>query len=95
MAIKYPTGYPMAGRTKIAVNFPSQLFVDIIAMAKREKVTFNDMVVTLCKVGKLDLEESDALEPDTSDIPETSEDWFKKAELKKPVTPKGNPPTKR
>jgi hypothetical protein len=62
-AIKYPTGYPAGGGTKIAVTFPNDLFEAIIDIAKREKKTFNDMVVELCKVGKLDLEESDMLEP--------------------------------
>lgn len=59
MTIKYPTGYPTAGRTKIAVSFPSILFLDIIEMAKKEKKSFNDMVIDLIKCGKLDLEESD------------------------------------
>lgn len=63
MSIKYPTGYPVAGKTKIAVAFPSELFIAVIEMAKREKKSFNDMVVELVKVGKLDLEESDMLEP--------------------------------
>jgi len=44
---------------KIAVSFPAQLFHDVIAMAKTEKKTFNDMVIDLVKCGKLDLEESD------------------------------------
>ena len=60
MNIKYPVGMPSGfGKLKIAVNFPEQLFRDIIKMAKAEKKTFNDMVVDLVKCGKLDLEESD------------------------------------
>ena len=58
--IRYPTGYPCEqNRMKIAVAFPEQLFHDVIAMAKNEKKTFNDMVIDLVKCGKLDLEESD------------------------------------
>ena len=60
--IKYPAGYPSGNGTKIAVVFPSELFAAIITMAKRENKSFNEMVVELCRVGKLDLEESDALE---------------------------------
>ena len=59
MAIRYPTGYPANGRVKIAVAFPNQLFLDVIEMAKREKKTFNDMIVELVQLGKFDLEESD------------------------------------
>jgi hypothetical protein len=67
--IKYPAGFPgRPGETKIAVSFPTQVFKDIIAMAKREQKTFNDMVVELCKVGKLDLDESDALEPKKGEV---------------------------
>ena len=62
--IKYPVGYSDGhGGLKIAVIFPKSLFDNIIAMAKREKKTFNHMVVELVTVGKLDLDESDALEP--------------------------------
>ena len=64
MKIKYPVGYPIAGRTKIAVNFPTAMFQDIIKRAKYEKKTFNDMVVELCKVGAFDLDESDRYEHD-------------------------------
>jgi len=59
MSIRYPTGYPTNGRIKIAVAFPDKLFLGVIEMAKREKKTFNDMVIELVKCGKLDLEESD------------------------------------
>ena len=60
MDLKYPVGYPTDDEhLKIAVIFPRQLFHDVIAMAKKEKKTFNDMVVDLVKCGKLDLEESD------------------------------------
>jgi hypothetical protein len=62
--MKYPVGTQgKAGHIKVAVTFPEQLFMDIIAMARREKKDFSEMVSELCKVGKLDLEESDALEP--------------------------------
>jgi len=62
--MKYPKGYrPKPGQTKIAVSFPDQFFDDIKSMAKKEKKAFNAMVLELCKVGKLDLDESDALEP--------------------------------
>ena len=68
MGIKYPTGYPIEGdRMRIAVAFPKQLFHDIIAMAKKENKSFNDMVIDLVKCGKFDLEESDRHElPGTS-----------------------------
>ena len=63
MGIKYPAGFPgKAGETKIAVRFPTPMFKDIMTMAQREKKPFNDMVVELVRVGKLDLDESDALE---------------------------------
>jgi hypothetical protein len=64
MDIKYPKGYPENyKRLKIAVSFPEELFHDVVKMAKKERRTFNSMIVELVKVGKLDLEESDALEP--------------------------------
>jgi len=59
MDIKYPVGYRVGDQLRIAVNFPEQLFHDIIAMAKNEKKSFNVMVIDLVKCGKLDLEESD------------------------------------
>ena len=61
--MKYPKGYsPVPGNTKIAVSFPAELFKEIVMMAKKENITFNAMVVSLVKCGKLDLEESDKLE---------------------------------
>lgn len=60
MDIKYPVGYAVnEDELRIAVNFPKKLFHDIVAMAKKEKRTFNAMVMELVKCGKLDLEESD------------------------------------
>ena len=50
------------GRLKIAVNFPAELFRTIAARADREKRSFSAEVVELCKVGELDLSESDSLE---------------------------------
>ena len=63
MTIKYPKGFRMRGHTQVAVRFPDDLFKAIIAMAKKENKDFNAMAIELCKCGKLDLEESDALEP--------------------------------
>jgi len=59
--IKYPKGYTYhrKGYSKIAVSFPDQVFNNIISRAKRENKSFNDMVVELCKVGELDLSDSD------------------------------------
>ena len=63
-AIKYPKGYPQRkGYTKIAVSFPDPVFKAILTRAKLEKKEFNAMVVELCKVGELDLSESDRYEP--------------------------------
>ena len=61
--IKYPKGFRMREHTQVAVRFPDDLFKEIIAMAKAEKKDFNAMVLELVKCGKLDLEESDKLEP--------------------------------
>jgi hypothetical protein len=62
--IKYPKGFPYkVGFTKIAVAFPDKQFKDILKMAMAEHKEFNEMVIELCKVGKLDLDESDKLEP--------------------------------
>jgi hypothetical protein len=61
--VKYPKGYnDKAGFTKIAINFPNELFHDILIMARREGKDFSSMVSELCKVGIFDLEESDRLE---------------------------------
>ena len=57
--IKYPTGYKKDGVIQIAVRFDTRMFESIIKRAKREKKTFNDMVVDLCKCGELCLSESD------------------------------------
>jgi hypothetical protein len=62
-SIKYPKGFRMREHTQVAVRFPDDLFKEIIAMAKAEKKDFNAMVLELVKCGKLDLEESDRLEP--------------------------------
>lgn len=68
--IKYPQGFKdRVGHTKIAVSFPTPLFDAIIEIAKREKKTFNEMVVYLVACGKLDLEESDVLEPEPEPKP--------------------------
>jgi hypothetical protein len=62
VVIKYPKGYsPRAGFTKIAVSFPSDFFKEIIKQAKKEDLSFNELVVEYCKVGKFDLDESDAM----------------------------------
>jgi hypothetical protein len=58
--MKYPKGYRRPGSiAQIAIRFPDELFHDILVMAKRERKGFNEMVIELCKCGKLDLEESD------------------------------------
>ena len=63
--MKYPKGYhPRKGITKIAVSFPDDQFKVIMARAKREKKEFSAMVCELCKVGELDLYESDLREPE-------------------------------
>jgi len=66
--MKYPKGYEKTpNQMQIAVQFPKKLFHDIIAMAKKENKSFNDMVIDLVKCGKFDLEESDRHElPGTS-----------------------------
>jgi hypothetical protein len=62
--IKYPIGYKKSNEsTQLAVRFPSELFDQIINMAKKEEKDFNAMVVDLVKCGKLCLDESDAHEP--------------------------------
>ena len=48
---------------KVAVIFPEELFSRIKKMASKEDKTFSTMVVELCRVGILDLEESDRYEP--------------------------------
>jgi len=56
-------GYKESGRLKIACAFESELFKKIQKQAIKEHKSFSKMVEELCKVGMLDLEESDALEP--------------------------------
>lgn len=65
MNIKYPKGFRMRGQTQVAIRFPDELFEAIIKLAKAERKEFNAMVLDLVKCGKLDLEESDSLEPST------------------------------
>lgn len=57
--IKYPKGYKRDGETQIAVRFKNGVFADIVKRAKRERRTFNDMVVFLVQCGALCLDESD------------------------------------
>jgi hypothetical protein len=58
-----------AGSLKIACRFDPHTFRKIKAMAAKEGKSFSAMASTLCKVGLLDLEESDALEPkDTTHV---------------------------
>jgi hypothetical protein len=48
---------------RIAVLFTEDLFNQIAAMATVEDKSFSAMVCELCRVGILDLQESDAHEP--------------------------------
>jgi hypothetical protein len=48
---------------KVAVLFTEELFTQITAMATVENKNFSTMVCELCRVGILDLQESDAHEP--------------------------------
>jgi hypothetical protein len=58
-----PKGFREKGHgPKVAVLFTEELFEKITAMATKEKKNFSTMVCELCKVGILDLEESDACE---------------------------------
>lgn len=61
--MKYPNGYKRGTTTQIAVRFETKMFNSIMARAKREERTFNDMVTELCKCGELCLAESDQHEP--------------------------------
>lgn len=63
--IKYPHGFVTHGAIQVAVRFDEDLFNRIIDQAKKEKRTFNEMVIYLAECGKLCLDESDALEPKT------------------------------
>jgi hypothetical protein len=60
--IKYPKGYKKGGHTQLAVRFEDKHFTAIVKRAKREKKSFNDMVLYLIKCGELCLDESDKLE---------------------------------
>jgi hypothetical protein len=59
MAEKYPKGFKRGGHTQIAVRFPDKVFREIITRAKREKRTFNEMVLELCACGEICLADSD------------------------------------
>lgn len=66
MVRKMPRGFrPVTGdhRPRVAVIFDDDLFEAIRAMAVKEDKGFSQMVRELCRVGILDLEESDRLEP--------------------------------
>ena len=61
-----PKGFrPVRGdpRPRVAVIFDEDLFKQICEMALKEHKGFGQMVGELCRVGILDLEESDRLEP--------------------------------
>lgn len=61
-----PRGFrPVTGdhRPRVAVVFDDDLFDAIRALAIKENKNFSAMVRELCKIGILDLEESDRLEP--------------------------------
>ena len=61
---KMPKGFREKGHPpKVSVMFPEELFTRIKKMARAEDKGFSVMVVELCRVGILDLEESDACEP--------------------------------
>jgi hypothetical protein len=60
-----PKGFREEGANpKVAVMFEEVLFEKIKKMALKERRSFSGMVCDLCKVGILDLEESDRLEPE-------------------------------
>jgi hypothetical protein len=64
MEIKYPKGFhDKNGNTKLAIKFPDDFFKEVMKIAKKEKKTFNDMLIELAKLGKFDLDESDRHEP--------------------------------
>jgi hypothetical protein len=56
-------GHPEGDKLKVACSFDTRLFLRIRKRAEKEKRSFTSMVEELCKVGLLDLEESDRLEP--------------------------------
>ncbi len=53
------------GHRKVAISFPEGLFKTIDARAKAAKTSFSAEVVDLVKCGLLDVQESEALEPNT------------------------------
>jgi len=60
-----PKGFrPSRGdaRPRVAVIFDEDLFEQICAQATRERKGFSEMVRELCRVGLLDLAESDKME---------------------------------
>jgi hypothetical protein len=60
-----PKGFRDEGANpKVAVMFDEEIFDKIKKMALKERRSFSAMVCELCKVGILDLEESDRLEPE-------------------------------
>lgn len=64
--MKMPRGFrPARGdpRPRVAVIFDEELFDQIRAQAIKEEKSFSAMVRELCRVGLLDLAESDRLEP--------------------------------
>ena len=61
-ASKTATGFRVKHGLKTAVTFPETLFASIRRRAAREHRSFSEQVVELCKVGELDLSESDAEE---------------------------------
>jgi len=62
--MKYPIGLDKGnGNRQIAVRLPSNLFNQIIKMAKVEQKSFNTMMIDLVICGKMCLDESDAMEP--------------------------------
>ena len=56
-------GHKESGRLKIACAFDPRLFSKIKRMAEKDSRSFSSVVEELCRVGMLDLEESDRLEP--------------------------------
>jgi hypothetical protein len=64
-SIRYPRGYNAKGFRQVAIRFDEELFQLILTRAKREKKDFNTMVKELCRVGELDLADSDQYEPKT------------------------------
>ena len=51
---------------KVAVNFPADLHAKIVARAAKEKRSFSDQAIELCKCGELCLADSDQHERETS-----------------------------